>query len=92
MLYVGRERRAQGCAAGARTCGQDCVCRSNRAARASGENRARKERESREFDKLYCAQRSARLNRSYRQLQELFGRSEIWIQALPSKPFLDVQR
>lgn len=79
MLYVRRERRAQSCAAGARTCGQNCFCRSNRAARAARENRAHKERESREFDKLYCAQRSARLNRAHGQFQELSGRAQIRI-------------
>lgn len=75
MLHVRRERRAQGCAAGTRTCWQDCVRRSNRAARAAGENRAHKEREPRELDKLHCAQRPARLNRAYGQFQELSGRA-----------------
>ena len=75
MLYVGRQRRAQGCAAGARAYGQACVRRSHRAARAAGENRANKKREPRELDKLHCAQRPARLNRTYGQFQELSGRA-----------------
>lgn len=92
VLHFRRQGRAQGCATRARTCGENCVRRSHWTARASGANRTDKEREPREFDKLHCAQCKAGLRRAYWQLQELLGRAQIRIQALPRKPFSYVQR